>query len=214
MLIEDRSDLFKFSNIIFEKIGSKENIYRFDYIPSLSWILNHNTKTISDFGGKIEFYKLKKEELTLKTAICETVEIEIDYLCPCHNHSVEDRCSCYQLPSREISTVNVCWNWGGGGGSQQSPSSDTPNSSGGGGTADTYTSVVDPYDNDYLSGVMQYFNDQLGIELLEPSDEPNKPYLIDLKTHLTSSAMVGSDMTGGYYYLCQGNWIYYRNGQY
>jgi len=50
MLIEDRSDLFKFSNIIFEKIGSKENIYRFDYIPSLSWILNHNTKTISDFG--------------------------------------------------------------------------------------------------------------------------------------------------------------------
>jgi len=52
--------------------------------------------------------------------------------------------------------VNVCWNWGGGGGSSPSPSSDTPNSSGGGGTADIYTSVVDPYDNDCLSGVMQF----------------------------------------------------------
>jgi hypothetical protein len=224
----------KYTNLVLEKKQGKTRAYLVDYYPTRMWVADYISGIVSNFDGKIGITKINLEEYSLKSTDCEHVYYVIDYLCPCHGHSVDDNCSCYILPTRKIYDEVVCFNNGEGGiptipqppvqttsgnYSQGTPEGATGtrtyNPSDNSGPDPTVTSALLPYDNSNI-GPITLINDKLGIELGEAvTDIPvKKSVYIDLGTFLKEGKQVCWDKSGGFLYKCKGIWVYYRNGQY
>ncbi len=197
------------------------------------WVAEYISGIVTTFDGKIGITKINLDEYSLKSMDCDYYEIIIDYLCPCHDHSVDDICNCYTLPSRISYEQVVCGETGGG----ESPitvapptttysTNNTDRATGAGGAIglnnssetdnsnSSLTSTLLPFGNSNIEQIT-LVNNLLGIELGEVADIPIKnPNYIDLHTFLEEGKHVAWDKYGGSYYKCKGMWVYYRNGQY
>ena len=232
----------KFSNLLLAKNGDEENAYIINYFPERSWVASYISGVPAYFIGKTIIKKININNYLLKSIDCSHVVIYIDTPCtgtdengPCE-HILGEDCGCTDSPFcdeayREIIYDGyVCYDPSDGGEETYYDSAPDQNTTSnypeGGGISsvlpdgidpDDVISITDPivpYDNGNLSPI-EIYEDLLGVEVgLPASIHIEDPLKIDLQLYLKEASMVAMDQYGGFYYMCKGKWIYYRDGKF